>query len=253
MRLVSLLCLLAFSLGGPVSAQAVSLDDSSRPGTIRVAGDAEVRVVPDEVVVRLGVETFHESLDRASTSNEAAVAAITDAARAQGVDEARIQTDHLAIEPMVDTRRTNGQPIYDVYGYRVRRSVVVTLRDLDRFDVLLRQAIAAGATHVHGVTFQTTDLRTHRDQARALAVDAAREKAEAMAERLGQRLGPPMQIAEERDWWGGSYGQGWGGSGGGAYQNVVQSAPGGDGESGVTSPGEIAVRARVTVTFQLAD
>ena len=73
-----------------------------------------------------------------------------------------------------------------------------------------------------------------------------------MTERLGQRLGPPTLIVEEPEWWGASYGAGWGAGGGGAFQNVVQSAPG-DAGGGVTSPGEIAVRARVSVTFSLAD
>lgn len=251
MRFAPLVCLLALYWGTPAGAQA--LLSTGTPGTVRVTGNAEVRVAPDEAVVRLGVETFDEALGQASAANETAVTAITAVARAQGGEEARIQTDHIGIEPLVDTRRSTGQPVYDVYGYRVRRTIVVTLRDLDRFDTLLRDAIAAGATHVHGVTFRTTDLRAHRDEARALAVDAAREKAEAMTGRLGRDLGPATSIQEEPEWWGGTYGSGWGRAGGGAYQNVVQSAPGGGGGGEVTSPGEIAVRARVVVTFALAD
>ena len=248
MRIVSLLSLLALCL----TASAQPVVGLGTPGTIRVTGNAEIRVVPDEVVLRFGVETFDEALEQTTSANETTIAAVTAAARAQGVEAAQIQTDHLAVEPLVDNRRNNGQAVYEVYGYRVRRTIVVTLRDLDRFDALLRDAIAAGATHVHGVAFQTTDLRAHRDEARALAVDAAREKAEAMTERLGQRLGPPTLIVEEPEWWGASYGAGWGAGGGGALQNVVQSAPG-DAGGGVTSPGEIAVRARVSVTFSLAD
>ena len=237
MRTVPLLALAALCL----TASAQPVVGLGAPGTIRVTGNAEIRVVPDEAVLRLGVETFDEALGQASGANETAVAAVTAVARAQGVEDAQIQTDHLAVEPLVDNRRHSGQPVYEVYGYRVRRTVVITLRDLDRFDALLRDAIAAGATHVHGVTFQTTALRSHRDEAQA------------MAERLGQRLGPPTLIVEEPEWWGGSYGSGWGVGGGGAFQNVIQSAPGNAGGSGVTSPGEIAVRARVAVTFALAD
>lgn len=243
------LCLGALCLSTTATAQPIA--DLSSRGTIRVTGTAEIRVIPDEVVLRLGVETFDPALAQASAQNEAAVAAVTSVARAQGVADAHIQTDHIGIEPLVNTWRNGGPPVYEVYGYRVRRTVVISLRDLERFDALLREAIAAGATNVHGVTFQTTDLRTHRDQARALAVDAAREKAEAMAGRLGQRLGPPTHIIEEPEWWGGSYGSGWGAAGGGALQNVVQSAPG-DGSGGdVLSPGELAVRARVAITFAL--
>lgn len=243
--------LLLVALLTTASAQVVPTVD--RPGTIRVTGAAEVRVVPDEAVLRLGVETFDEALERASAQCEAAVAAITDVARRRGVEDTHIRTEHVGIEPLVETHRS-GRAVYEVYGYRVRRSVSITLRDLDAFDGLLRDAIAAGATNVHGVSFQTTSLRAHRDEARAQAIDAAREKAEALAARLGQRLGRPTSIAEEPEWWGSSYGSGWGGGyGPQAMQNVVVAGGGAAGPVEVTAPGEIAVRARVAVVFELAD
>lgn len=90
----------------------------------------------------------------------------------------------------------------DFIGYFVRKTVVVTLSDLALFESLLSQSLEAGATHVHGVEFRTTELRRYRDQARALAVNAAREKAEALCAELGKQVGEPKDIREQYSrWW----------------------------------------------------
>jgi hypothetical protein len=48
-------------------------------------------------------------------------------------------------------------------------------------------------TNVQGIQFRTSELREFRDQARALATGAAREKAEAMAAELGMEIGRANQ------------------------------------------------------------
>jgi uncharacterized protein YggE len=225
---------------------AVSSDAVPRR-TVSVEGEAELRVAPDEVVIALGVETYGTVLQRAKEENDARVTAVLAAVRRNGVPTERIKTDYLGIEPRYvccNDERT-------VAGYVVRRSIVVTLREIPAFERLIEDAVAAGVTHVHGTDFRTTELRAHRDRARALALDAAREKAAAMAERLGQRLGAPVSVSEgSAGWW--SFSQGWGSRwSGGASQNVVQNAGGAAESSGPMSPGQITVTGRVSVTFEL--
>jgi uncharacterized protein YggE len=216
---------------------------------ITVTGDAEVRVVPDEVLVCLGVETWNADLQAAKSENDQRVARVLALARELGIRPEHIQTDHISVEPRY-------QDDYEKRGFRgffVRETIVVTLQDVTQFEDLLTSALAAGATHVHGVQFRTTELRRYRDQARALAVNAAREKAEAMAKELGQKVGQPQSIQEDQNtwwsWYGAWWGAGWGGAG---LQNVVQSIDSGAMPSdGSFAPGQIAVNARVTVSFEL--
>ena len=76
-----------------------------------------------------------------------------------------------------------------------------------------------------------------------------------MARSLGQSIGRPHSIQEEYSGWGSWYGSWWRGYGGaGMSQNVLQSA-GGPGArlEGPTAPGQIAVTAGVTVTFEPID
>jgi hypothetical protein len=134
----------------------------------------------------------------------------------------------------------------------VRRSIVVTLRDVKRFEELLAAVLESGTNRVDGLEFRTTALRKHRDAARALALKAAREKAEAMAAELGCKVGKPVTISE------GAAGAGlwaWGGRRGNQMtQNVMGEAPSGGGEgSEGFAPGQISVTASVNVSFELTE
>ncbi len=220
------------------------------PGHITVSGDAEVRVVPDEVELTLGVETWDEDLGTAKLQNDRRVKAVLDIARGYGVEPRHLQTDLISVEP----RYQDNFEKENLIGYFVRKTIVITLQDIDKFEDLLTSVLETDVNYVHGIQFRTTELRQHRDQARALAITAAQEKAEALAGELGQTIGRPTNIREEHAGWYSWYGSWWGYHRGGGYmaQNVIQevgsNAPT---DSGSFAPGQITVNARVAVTFEL--
>ncbi len=241
-RLVPVVGLAAILVAAPFAT-------GQEEGRITVTGEADVRVVPDEVVLTLGVETDDLDLQAAKAENDERMAAVIGAAKEAGLPDNLIRTDYLGIEPRYDY--DGRERIF--LGYWVRRSVSLTLREIDAFEDLLSSVLAVGANYVHGIQFRTTELRTHRDRARSLALAAARKKAEKMAGELGHSVGHTVLMREDRSGWWSSYG-GWWGGGRGAYlsQNVMQN-PGGGGPpaQGVLAPGQISVTAHVTVTFQL--
>jgi uncharacterized protein YggE len=222
---------------------------SEQLGAISVTGDAEVRVVPDEVIVTLGVETWDENLDVAKTENDLRVQRVIRLIQSCGVQRQHIQTEYISIEPHYRDEYAKN----DFLGFFVRKTIVVTLRDVTRFEELLTGVLDEGVTHVHGIQFRTTELRKHRDEARALAIRAAREKAVALAGALGHEVGEPTSIYEDHIGWWSWYNSWWGTRwGGGMAQNVIQETGGSAwGEDDALSPGQISVRARVTVSFRL--
>jgi hypothetical protein len=116
----------------------------------------------------------------------------------------------------------------------------------------LGSALEAGANYVHGVQFRTTELRKYRDEARALAIKAAKEKADALARELGQKVGKPHTIREDHAGWWSGYNNWWGNRwGGGMSQNVVQNYGGQSRAQSSIALGQINVNARVTVSFEL--
>lgn len=236
-----------------VAVVLVSMDPAPiaagvEPNTVAVTGEAEVRVVPDEVIVSLGVETFDKVLKTAKRANDERVTHAIGVARSHAIPAEYIQTDYIGIEP----RHRGSEVALELLGYVVRKTVVIRLRDISRFEALLTDALEAGVTHVHGVEFRTTELRKHRDQARTLALNAAREKAALLAKESGHAIGAVQTIGEASYGYWSSYGAWWGGRSSLAMQNVVQNFGGASLERDATlAPGQISIRASVSVVFAL--
>ena len=223
---------------------------SNSPALINVTGEAEIKVAPDEVILTLGVETVSQDLAQAKSQNDGIVSRAMEVATGHGVEQKHIQTDYVNIEPRYRYNDREDRFL----GYFVRKNMVITLRKLTEFESLLTGMLEDGVNHVHGIEFRTTELRKHRDRARVLALHAAREKAEAMAAELGRKIGSPRNITEQYNAWRSGYGGWWGGGRRGAMsQNVMQTVGGGlssDG-SATLAPGQIAVTATVSVSFEL--
>jgi hypothetical protein len=231
----------------PVRAQqAASYDDRHR---ISVTGEAEVDVAPDRIVVTFGIDTRDASLLLAKQQNDAIAKKGLAAVKATGVSDGDIQTDQLSISQRFDARGA-------LLGYTVRNMFAVTLKDPARVEPLISTALDAGVNYLLGVDFQTTQLKRYREQARALAVTAAREKADKMAGTLGQTVGNPLQIDEDQRYGAASYYSSWSGTGWGdrsgntAGSQVVAVVSGGE-VGDTVALGKVVIRASVHVVFEL--
>ncbi len=252
--IVIAVCLAALS----IAAIRPGEPDPDEPRLITVSGEAQVKVVPDQVIVRIGVQACGASASEARANEQALERKVLAASDELGIDRAKVQTDSLEID-LVKPEYSGWRVCYegnDVRRYGARQMIRFELDDSSKLSDLLTKTLDAGAIRVIGVDFRTKSLRKYRDQARAMAVKAAREKAEDMARELGQRIGLPRTIAEQptygSDWW--YYGGGWwwGRDSGGMSQNVVSVAPSaGTGSSDDIALGQIGVTAKVNVSFEL--
>jgi len=82
-----------------LAAWAENPSQSQEPRLITVTGEAEVRVVPDEVILTLGVETWDKNLDTAKRRNDEIVKKVLALAAEYGNPPEDVQTDYIGIEP----------------------------------------------------------------------------------------------------------------------------------------------------------
>jgi uncharacterized protein len=233
---------------GAVWAQVPQTGDE-RP-KITVSGEAVVNVTPDKIVITLGIETSDTDIMAAKQKNNVILKKTIASLMETGLQEKDLQTDHLSIEP----RYRDSYRKEDFLGYFVRNTLVVTLTDVTKVEEVVTRVLQAGVNYVHGIDFQTTELKKHRDEARDLALRAAKEKAEKMAGVLGRNLGQVLQITENANpWWYTSSWSTWGyGRSQGMSQNAIQDVQGGPAGAGETvALGKISIRASVTVAFAL--
>jgi uncharacterized protein YggE len=213
--------------------------------TISTSGEAVVYAVPDEVVVNFGVETAQPELEKAKSQNDQAASRLVKALKEIGIEAKHIQTDNMDIE----IRYKDNNLV--IAGYVARRGYSVTLKDTKKFESLITTALNAGANRLLGFEYRNTELRKFRDQARRMAVKAAHEKAVDLADALACQVGSP-RVIQEGGGFAGYWGSHWGWGGNAMTQNSVQAAPGGGGDGGEATPlGQIAIRAQISVTFDL--
>lgn len=167
---------------------------------ITVNGSGQVRIAPDEAVVRLGVVAQKETAQAAQQEASRVARGILEAVAAQGVPEAAVQTSQLVLTPVYQhpsPRQQMEVPTEPrIIGYRASNVVSVRLEDLAKIGPVIDAGIGAGANQVEGVHFQLQDDRAAREEALRKAVAEARSKAAAMAEALGVTLGPLLEAHE---------------------------------------------------------
>lgn len=218
---------------------------------ITVSGQAEMRVPPDEVVFTLEVESVDKDVMAAKKKTDESVKQVFALARDNKVNTDDVQTSYISVEPKYNTddleygdERRGVKRIF--LGYEVSKTIAIRLKDISRFDPLLSDVLRAGVTKVRNVEFRDSQIRKHKDQARAMAIKAAQEKASLLAREIGQTIGPAHSITE------GTVGRYI--AGGVMNQNSTSVISGelsaGESESAI-APGLISVTAQVTVSFRL--
>lgn len=191
------LVLVAFSLlaacrSTPEVPGTVISTTSPAPRTVAVTGMAEVETTPDEFVVTVGVDTTGPDAARAKSANDAIMRALLDVPRQLGVDPKWVRTEGFSLAPRFegawDARR--------LVGFEAHKTLVLVLHDDKQVEPALEALFRDGANRIEGVQFKSTKILEQRKLARTKAVAAAREKAEAMAGVLGQKVGRPLRIDE---------------------------------------------------------
>jgi uncharacterized protein YggE len=190
---------------------------SADSGGIAVNGSGRVTVTPDIAELRIGVEaraaTIAEVRAAAARSQEAVRASL----RSNGIEERDIQTQGLSIRPEYASRPPStptpspprpadatssaagsaaGQ--LQIVGYVMTNTVSVKVRNLENVSRVIDDAVEAGGDNVrlNGIAFGVDQPERFQAEARELAVNDARQRAEALARLTGVELGPPRSINE---------------------------------------------------------
>ncbi len=172
-------------------------DDANAAG-ISVRGVGEVNREPDLARVRIGVVAENDVAAAAQKAVNETANRILQKVQDLEVGPRDIQTVELEIGPVYSSRSPSSVGEGPrITGYRASNVVLVTVRELDRLGAVIDAALGAGGNRVDGITFGLVDERDARKEALALAVRDAGEKAQAIAEALGARLGDLRSVSEQ--------------------------------------------------------
>lgn len=157
---------------------------------ITVTGSGTAYGEPDIAIIELGVNIANEDISTATDEANNSIKQIMDVLRQNGIDSKDIRTSYFNIwteEPY------DGQPLRQ---YRVNNILRITVRDVSKVGDVLSQALDAGANMVNSIQYAIAETNALAAQARELAMQNARAKAEQLASLSGVSLGAVEMITD---------------------------------------------------------
>jgi hypothetical protein len=242
----------------PALAQQVDAQLLQYPvGTrfVTATGKGTVTTTPDQAVIVLAVRTWSKDLRSCFSENETKVKQVLSVTSKYHIEKHSVQTSQVSVAPTYSPKSSNSyEPAGRPNGYRISKTITILSKDLTAIPSLLSDAIDAGANSILKVEFRLENPRKSRDDARILALRAAKEKATAMAQELHGNLGKALVIKELgsslEDLMSSRYRQ--------SNTNMFQVEPVVVSEADYENAGDIAagaveVSSTVSITFELTD
>ncbi len=154
-----------------------------------VDGTAKKYQKPDLAIVSVGAQfsgtdaaTIKKDADKALNTTRTEVIAL-------GIAEDKIQSNY-SIQPKYDTNYQN------ITGYTARATMSVKTGDFTLVDKVLESAQKNKLILVDGVSFTIEDQIKAKEDLRTAAIDAAKAKAQKLAQETGISLGKVINISE---------------------------------------------------------
>lgn len=186
-------CLLVAASGKVTAQDSPGVQVSAE---VRTSGTGDVALSPDRAIVRIGVETEDSAAAIAAQRNKAQFSRVLDTLRALGFPTDSLQRLSYTVQPNYDWERGRR-----ITGYRARAVIRLTLRDLDQLATVIDGVLAAGATDIPFVDFESDTADSARVDALAEALRRAQADAEALSAARGARLGRLLEVStSRRDW-----------------------------------------------------
>ncbi len=183
-------------------AGSISIQSQQQTG-IWVDGSGVVRVTPDVATLNLGVEARAVAVADARDQAARAMDGVMKTLKDNGVADKDIQTRGFNIQPIIvyvpvptlpgDTTRPTEPRIT---GYIVTNSVTAKVRKLDSAGKVIDDAVKAGGNNIrfNGISFSLDNPKPQETEARKLALEDAKAKAQQAAQVMGVKLGEPSFI-----------------------------------------------------------
>lgn len=214
---------------------------------VSVDSSETVSVVPDIAEVVYSVRTESGTAADCQQQNAASVAQVTELLQTLGVAESSIQTSDFSMRPVYDYSGSTAR----ITGYEAETALTVSDLKIEGLGDILSQSVASGINTVQSITYQASGYDQSYQEALTKAVDMARQKADVLAAASGAKVGRVLTIQETSGYTQARYEDSASVNALNARKEMALS----DAEEDLSQimPGEIAVKASVTVEYELTD
>jgi len=229
---VAALVLAAAAVAGVGRPEEARSEQGTPTRGITVSASGDVETTPDRAALDLGVQTNAANAKAALAQNAERLRHVIDALSKAGVARDDLRTSNVSLWPQQHPDGTI------VTGYQAQNTIAAEL-DVAKAGEAIDAAVAAGANVVGGPSLSVGERDALYRKALKNAVEAARAKAEAIADAAGVKVGRVTAVVESA-----------------GYEEprpmpyAMRAADAA--ESTPIEPGKQEIEATVTVTFALA-
>jgi len=160
---------------------------------IVVTGEYEIHAVPDILTISLGIADTGYEVAQAREDVEGRSKSLINTFQKLGIAREDINSSELQITPHYNWN--NQAQIYA--GTEVSRNIEVTLRNLSRYDELVRAIIEAGVARIYSTNLGSTQEKKLREEALRGAIADAMRNGAIMVEHLPEKIGPIYSISPQ--------------------------------------------------------
>jgi uncharacterized protein len=221
---------------------------SEEPKTpqIMVYGTATIQAAPNQMKWLLNVRNINPSSEGVAEVHGTTVAKVLAFLKQSQIAEDTIQTSRMQLGENERWNSSTQRNVQD--GYVAFTDVRFTLADFNQYSSIWMGLSAIQGVRVGNVTLDSSDRIKFQNEARTNAVLAARDKAKAIAETLGVKIGGPLNIEEEL-----SVSEGYQAQSTVLTNSNIISSTGSSVGIDQVAPGAIPIRARLKATFRLLE
>jgi hypothetical protein len=159
--------------------------DRNNVNQISFAGEGKVYIKPDIAFVDVSVVTQGEQIKDVQDANTKKMNKVINFLKDSGIDEKDIKTTNYNLYPQY-TYENNKIP--QIMGYQINQTLNIKIRNLDKIGTILEGGVNVGINQVDSLYFGVENDEELKEQARKMAIDDAKKKAEILASQLGVRL-----------------------------------------------------------------
>lgn len=159
--------------------------DVAYKNTISVRGEGKIYTKPDIAIVNLSVVTEGKDIKDVQEENSEKMNDVIEFLKDFGVTEKDIKTTNYQLYPRYNYENRR---IPQIIGYEINQTLEVKIRNMDKIGEILERSVSIGINQVSSLTFGVDKDEELKEQARAMAIEDAKQKAKNLASQLGVKL-----------------------------------------------------------------
>jgi uncharacterized protein YggE len=156
---------------------------------INVSGEGKIKVTPDQAAISISVETKGAKATDVKKENDTKIDAVLKYIKKMNIAKEDFQTQRVNLYPNYDYEKKKS-------NYMATQTVVVLLKDLNKYDTLMDGLVDLGINRIDNVEFKSSKMEALQTEARKLAIQNAKAKAEDFVSVLNQKVGKAMTISD---------------------------------------------------------